>query len=204
MKKLLLIGAMALATISMSAQDLAGKRFIGGAFGYSQEKKDAFGNRDKEYSFTPLVGKFISSDVAVGVKLGYIGSNKGVYAKETNIYSKTRTNGFIVSPMLRKYFPIGGNGFYFFGEAALPIEYTHSNTAGSRVNNFDVNVNLNAGFDYILNERISFETSLNIFKFGYSNSNPLVKDVKSSNSMNFRFDPTKNIGDFTVGVKFLF
>lgn len=203
MKKLLLIGAMALATISMSAQDLAGKMFIGGAFGYSQGTKDALGNRDKDYSFTPLVGKFISSDVAVGVKLGYIGSNKGT-TTSTGQFSKTRTNGFIVSPMLRKYFPIGGNGFYFFGEAALPIEYTHSNSAGYRVNNFDVNVNLNAGFDYILNERISFETSLNIFKFGYSNSNPLVKDVKSSNSMNFRFDPTKNVGDFTVGVKFLF
>lgn len=202
MKKLLLLGAMALATVSMSAQDLAGKMFVGGSFGYTQDKKIG-DTRAKTYSVMPTVGKFISSDMAVGVSLGYKGGKDGgkVYDQAGELIDASKSNGFVINPFARKYFALGNAGFHLFGEAGLPIEFYHISGA-DKANNFDINVDLNVGFDYIINSKISFETKLNLFRFGYSNNNPY--SGKSSNAMNFGFNPTKNVGDFTVGVKFLF
>lgn len=207
MKKLFILGAMALATLSMSAQDFTGKWFIGGTAGYGQKNVGFDANnkaiKDKTYGFKPLIGTFIAPDIAVGARIGWEGSEKN--ETEAGISGVVKANDFVVAPMVRKYIPLGDSGFNFFGELALPVSFGDSklkNVKDSKTSNFGIGLKLNAGFDYIINETLSFETSMNLANFGYTSSKP--KGGKRSSDMNINVDPFQKLNLFEVGFKVLF
>lgn len=203
MKKLFVLGALALATISMSAQDYTGKWFVGGTAGYGQKEVGTDSNgkklKDKTYGVKPLVGTFIAPTIAVGGRIGFEGSEEN---QESGVYKKSE---FVIAPMVRKYLPLGDSGFNFFGELSLPVSFgngKYKENKDSKTTNFNFGLKLNAGFDYIINETFSFETSMNLANFGYESSKP--KGGKSSNNFNINANPFQELNVFEVGFKVLF
>lgn len=196
MKKILLVGALALSSLFASAQDgLQGVWFAGGNVTLSSSKDKATDIKTEEYTVMPLLGKFITPSVAIGGALGFthIGNDK----------NNGTGNSFIIQPLARKYWNIGGN-FYFFGQAALPVEFGHENKDGSRKNTFGVHAQFSPGFDLIVNDWFTVEASFTLLNAGYTRSKP--KDGKATDtwSLNGKTIGSSKVGDVSVGVKFLF
>lgn len=203
MKKLLLVGALALSTMFASAQGLEGKWFVGGQLGYEHTKVKDGGKGDK-YTIMPTVGKFISPDVAVGAAFGYEGSKNGDF----------KTNQVVVAPLVRKYWNISG-GLFFFGQASLPVSFGDKNFGemedkdgeiyigklDKKAKTLGVNLELAPGFDYIINEKFSIETSFRVLSLGYNNEKQ--GDYKKDTFGFFANEGTK-FGELKIGFKMIF
>ena len=118
MKKLFFILTLALVSFGLSAQDgLKGTWFAGGQLSY--------GKTDQEFKFAgettiaevksltllPIVGTFVTPDVAVGAGIGYM-SDK--------VEDSDKVDYFVFKPLVRKYWNITGP-IYLFGQVAAPI-----------------------------------------------------------------------------------
>lgn len=195
MKKLLLIGALALVTLFSNAQDgLMGTSFVGGTFSYHDKGEDS-----DSYAIKPMFGTFISPSVAVGGALGYIHSKDG----------SRKTNEFEIMPFARKYWNLTGK-LYFFGEVALPIAFgndkdvvgTGTEAKEKKTNNFRGHLAFNPGFDLFVNSWFSVEAKFNVASIGFESSKP--KGGDSSTTWGFGGLDSTDLADITVGVKFLF
>ncbi|WP_353120895.1 outer membrane beta-barrel protein [Dysgonomonas capnocytophagoides] len=212
MRKLFLVGALALSTLFVSAQDgLQGKWFVGGTVGYqslkNQEVTVLGGEFDevKSFSIMPTIGTFISPSVAVGAAVGYQ-NIKGTDILSEGKKADTKFNAFVIQPFARKYWNITG-GLHFFGEAALPVQFGNTKTgegdAQVKVNATSFGLALSPGFDYIVNDWISIETKFTVFNIDYTSVKP--KGGDSTNNFSIMGDTNANkFGDLTIGVKFLF
>ncbi|MFV0331568.1 MAG: hypothetical protein ACK5KL_17400 [Dysgonomonas sp.] len=210
MKKLFLVAVLAVISMCVSAQGLKGTWFAGGqlSFGSAKNKGIKVGDVTGEQKITnttvlPIIGTFVSPDVALGIGLGYMGGNSKIEGEQ---YLKT--NNFVVKPLVRKYWNISG-GLFFFGQAALPVIIGNSEGAkdSGKTNTTNIGLELSPGFDYVINSWLTIETSFTILNTGYSRSKP--KGGDASTSFEFNANPFKSIGDRTVGelqvgVKFLF
>lgn len=206
MKKLLLSGFLVLSCLFMNAQEgLQGTWFAGGQLGFGSTKRNVtISGTDAErkinsFSISPLVGTFVSPDVAVGLAFGYENQKIKVAGEQTS-----KTNGFIIQPFARKYWNISG-GLYFFGQAALPVSFGSEEGANSdsKINTTDIYVALAPGFDYVINSWLTVETSFTVLSAGYSSEKP--KGGKTDSSFGFNANSHGNkIGDLTIGIKFLF
>lgn len=201
MKKLFLVGAFALSTVfAASAQDLQGKWFVGGNVSIDNSNNKSTLVKTNGFEILPMAGTFISSDIAIGAKLGYATSKTKKDGVQTD-----KSSDFVIAPFARKYWNISG-GLHFFGQAALPISFGTTEYAKDmpKVNSTNFGVALAPGFDYIVNDWFSIETSFTIFSAGYESSKP--KGGKSTNSFNagFNGDNASTVGNLSIGAKFLF
>lgn len=207
MKKLLLVSALALSCLFANAQDgLKGTWFIGGQAGFGSDKSyvgttSITEQKVTDFTVAPLVGTFISPSVAVGGAIGF-GSVK---TKLADVQTAKSTEVSIM-PFVRKYWNIT-SGLYFFGQAGLPVSLGNTELGNGdtkvKVNQTNIAVALAPGFDYIINSWITVETSFTLLSARYNNTKPKGGDSSSS----FRFNGDTHgteIGDLTIGVKFLF
>jgi len=196
MKKLFLVGALALSTVfAASAQDLEGKWFVGGQLGFKSTKIKGVDDKANEYTILPTIGTFISSDVAVGASLGYKGTKEG----------KAKTNAIVIAPLARKYWNIAG-GFNVFGQAALPIAFGDKTTGlegAEKFKTLDIHLELAPGFDYIFNDKFSLETSFTVLRLGYAQSKQGEAKTDSF-GFNANQDDSSYLGEFKVGFKMFF
>ena len=214
MKKILLVGALALLSLFSNAQDgLKGTWFAGGQVAFGSNKS-YWGNDEVKYdnyTFQPLVGIFISSDVAVGAALGYSYSKSPSGTINSEVYY-AKNSTFIVQPFVRKYWNITG-GLYFFGQGSLPasfgtqrIDYPDGSYYASdrfKTKTKSLSIVVSPGFDYIITDWMSIEASFTLLSAGYTSSKP--DGEKSSNSFSFNGDTHSNkIGNIAIGFKFLF
>jgi hypothetical protein len=210
MKKVLLVAVLAVFSVCVNAQGLKGTWFAGGqlSFGSTKDKGVTIGGVAGEQKITnttvlPIIGSFVSPDVAIGVGLGYMGGNAKFEGEQ---FSKT--SNFVVKPLVRKYWNISG-GLFFFGQAALPVIVgsAEGTKDSGKTNNLNVGLELAPGFDYVINSWVTIETSFTILNTGFARSKP--KGGDASTSFEFNANPFNSIGDRTVGelqvgVKFLF
>lgn len=189
MKKLLLIGALALVTLFSNAQDgLMGTSFVGGSFGYQDLGKDA-----DEYSIVPMFGTFISPSVAVGGALGYSHSKDDGF----------KTNEFLIMPFARKYWNLTGK-LYFFGEVALPVAFGNEKDGDAKTNTFSGDLAFNPGFDLFVNNWFSVEAKFNVASIGFGSRKPKGGDSETTWGFRGNTINSEKLGQLTVGVKFLF
>jgi len=210
MKKLLLACLLAIPCLFAHAQvDLQKKWFVGGQVSYHSIDDPGLaqytsGYDLKQYHFLPTVGTFISSSVAVGLSVGY--QNSKYTGKDDNNWT-SKYNNIDIQPFTRKYWNIT-KGLYFFGEAALPISFGNSkgilqDTEVYKMNTTHIGLRVSPGFDYFINDWISIETKFTLFSATYTEFKPKEGD----STTNFRIGADTNanqIGDLTIGVKFLF
>lgn len=194
MKKLLLIGTLIFSCLLVNAQDgLKGTWFAGGALKF-QSVDEGLTLENEEigdtYSVMPLVGKFISPSVAIGGALGYTHTKIG----------EVKSNAITIQPLARKYWNISG-GLYFFGQAALPINFIDIKDGN---NAFAMGVTLSPGFDLIVTDWLTVEASFALVSANYLNISPEEGDSVSAWSINGNSIGSTEFGKLTVGVKFLF
>jgi len=196
MKKLFLLGFLALSCLFVNAQDgLQGTWFAGGNVNFGSTKIHTTTGEEKtdRYGVMPLVGTFISPNVAVGAALGFDHLKEG----------EAKQNLFTIMPLARKYWNITGN-FYFFGQASLPVAFGNEKEGDYKANVFGAHVELSPGFDWIVNSWFTVETSFTLVSAGYTSYKPKGGKTDSSWGINGNTIGTKKFGDLTVGVKFLF
>jgi hypothetical protein len=233
MKKLFLVGALALTGLFATAQEgLQGTWFVGGQVSFSNTSQDDY--KSSSYFILPIAGTFITPSVAIGAGVGYIGTSEKYGDTKLNAGLEddegTVGNGgtFVVKPLVRKYWNIAG-GLFFYGQAALPVKFgTSKRYAYDVITGFDpktglpitedtvtktkttnVALELSPGFDYVINKWLTIETSFTIFSLGYNSSKVDVSGAKAANTFEFNANPFNSVGDrevgkLQVGVKFLF
>ena len=120
MKKLLfsIVAIALLGVTTVSAQGFKGKWFILGEAEYSTQQDGDVQN----YSILPVVGTFIAPTTAVGLGIGYIGSNT-----DKGNDNSLKTGSLLVQPLVRKYWGLKDN-FFFSGKAAVPLAFGKETT----------------------------------------------------------------------------
>ncbi|OYU80372.1 MAG: hypothetical protein CFE23_09915 [Flavobacterium sp. BFFFF1] len=201
MKKVLLAAAMVFLTFAAQAQEksegLKGIWWVAGQVSYASEKTgDAKKTSDM---ILPIVGKFITPSVTVGVGIGTINSKD-----DNGVAVTSEENTFVIKPLVRKYWNVAG-GLFFYGQTALPVMFGKDKVADSKTTS--IALELAPGFDYVINKWMTVETSFTILNVGMSTKTPDTGD--KTTKFGFNANPMNSVGDRTlgslqVGVKFLF
>jgi hypothetical protein len=204
MKKILLVAALALSTLTINAQDkkeskgLQGVWWVAGQVSFDSSKTGTA--KSDSNMILPIVGTFVSPDVTIGLGIGNIASKTVNGAGVTTAEGST----FVVKPLVRKYWNVSG-GLFFYGQAALPIMMGKDKVSEGKTSSFALE--LAPGFDYVVNKWLTVETSFTVFNVGSTTSTPKVGDKTTTfgfnaNPMNSVSD--RQLGNLQVGVKFLF
>ena len=159
MKKSVLAAGIVLMSFTAQAQEksrgLEGAWFVTSQFGYQQTKTGD--DKATNLSVIPIVGNFITPSVAVGAGVGIMNIKS-----ETGSVTNANTNLIVVEPLIRKYWNVAGN-FYFFGQLATPIISGKEKEADTKVSQFGVA--LSGGFDFFVTSSFSVEFSYDLANF---------------------------------------
>lgn len=176
MKKLLLAAAVVLSTFSAQAQEkskgLEGAWFVTSQFGYQQTKTGD--DKATNLSVIPIVGNFITPSVAVGAGVGIMNIKS-----ETGSVTNANTNLVVIEPLVRKYWNVAGN-FYFFGQIATPIITGKEKEADTKVSQFGVAVS--GGIDFFVTKNFSVELSYDLANFTSTTIKPDGGDKTTVNN----------------------
>jgi len=211
MKKLITISS-ALLILTGSAMAQEGSWYIGGNAGFNSKKttSDIRGTKsddikNTEWSFAPEVGTFLSNNLQVGVGLNF-GGNKitdynSAVDRETTV---SRFGGTLYA----RYFFGKGNFRPFLGAnlSLLPGSAKIKSIVNTedKYNTFDWGININAGFAYALNSRVTVVGSFGAIGFSSNSVSSKDGDYKQTTS-GFGFENAGTLGNrFTVGVYYTF
>ncbi|HNP33300.1 MAG TPA: outer membrane beta-barrel protein [Flavobacterium sp.] len=171
MKKLLLAAGIVLSTFTAQAQEkksegLQGAWFVTSQFGYQQTKTGE--DKSTNLSVIPIVGTFVTPSVAVGAGVGVMNIKS-----ETGSTTNAKTNLFVVEPLVRKYWNIAGN-FYFFGQIASPIITGKEKESDTKVSQFGLSAS--GGMDFFVTKHFSVEFSYDLANFTSTTIDPSSGD----------------------------
>jgi hypothetical protein len=204
MKKILLVAAIALSTLTANAQDKKESKGLQGVWWAAGQlstanTKDGAGNKTANTTILPIVGTFVSPDVTIGLGIGNIGTKTTPVVGEA-----TSGNTFVVEPLVRKYWNISG-GLFFYGQAALPMTFGKD---AAKTKTTSVSLDFAPGFDYVINKWMTVETSFSIANIGSTSTTPEGGATSSTFGLNvnpFDMNPgSRSVGGLRLGVKFLF
>ncbi|GEJ44289.1 MULTISPECIES: outer membrane beta-barrel protein [unclassified Chryseobacterium] len=218
MKKILLMGAVALFALS-NAQIAKGTSYLSGQVEYYHKEKNEFEAKTKDdvIRILPTAGYFVDSNLAIGLGVGY----KSAVTKYTvngfeflnTIEIKNTDNAFVVAPFVRKYWTLSDK-LYIFGQLQVPLEFGNEkldfNSEGdggdpilsapfTEKNNYtNIGVNIKPGLDYFLTKNWSIEATVG--EFGYNTYKKDMEGAKRTNDYKFGV----NLASVTFGVKYVF
>lgn len=159
MKKLVLAVSILILSLNAQAQEksegLKGAWFVTSQFGYQQTKSGD--EKATNLSIIPIVGNFITPSVAVGAGVGIMNIKS-----ETGSVTNASTNLIVIEPLVRKYWNVAGN-FYFFGQLATPIITGKEKEANTKVSQYGLA--MSGGFDYFVTKNFSVEFSYDLANF---------------------------------------
>ncbi len=159
MKKLVLAVSILIISLTAQAQEksegLKGSWFVTSQFGYQQTKSGD--DKATNLSIIPIVGNFITPSVAIGAGVGMMNIKS-----ETGSVTNASTNLIVIEPLVRKYWNVAGN-FYFFGQLAAPIITGKEKEADTKVSQFGLA--MSGGFDFFVTKNFSVEFSYDLANF---------------------------------------
>jgi opacity protein-like surface antigen len=170
MKKLILAAGIVLLSLTTQAQEksqgLKGAWFVTSQVGYQQTKTGD--SKGTNLSIVPIVGTFVTPSVAVGAGVGMID------IKAENATGTTaNTNLLVIEPLVRKYWNVAGN-FYFFGQLATPIISGKEKEADTKVSQFGLA--MSGGIDFFVCKNFSVEFSYDLANFTSTTIDPKTGD----------------------------
>lgn len=171
MKKILLLAGITLFGLTSYAQEKESKGLEGAWFatsqvGYQQTKTgDA---KSTNLTILPIVGYFVSPSVAVAAGVGYINIKS-----ETGSATNANTGLIVVEPLIRKYYNVAGN-LYFFGQLAAPIMSGKEKESELKVTQFGLAAS--GGFDFFVTKHFSVEFSYDLANFTSTTLDPKTGD----------------------------
>ena len=172
MKNFLLLAGIALFGLSVNAQEKESKGLQGAWFatsqvGYQQTKTGD--TKSTNLMVLPIVGCFISPSVAVGAGVGYMNIKS-----ETGGTTSANTGLIVIEPLVRKYYNVAGN-LYFFGQLAAPIMSGKEKESEMKVTQYGLAVS--GGFDFFVTKHFSVE-----FSYDLANITSTTLDPKTGDS----------------------
>lgn len=202
MKKLILSSAIALFGM-VSAQEsetpgfVKGDTFITGAVGYSNTTEGNVENNT--FAIAPSVGYFVSPNIAVGARVGYVNSKET--DKTTLITVEDKMDTFTAGAFGRYYYTPASR-FSIFGE--LNANYgtqKFTNTVGAvttdaKFNGFDINIA--PGVNYFISKNFALEATWGVL--GYSSFKADVAGAESQDNFNVGLD----LNDLSLGLVYKF
>jgi len=206
-----------------AAQFSKGQVYLGGSMTASSSHNDSNSpnvvvNPDKNssLSISPVLGYFLSPNLAVGGTVGYSTSSSEssfvntIYDNNNNpinvnANSKTVTKGFTVGSFARYYVPIS-NSFYFAAQGQINFTRSNSNytlTNGAPVNqevsnqtpSYAVAVTIKPVFIFFPSPKWGIEASVGSLGYNYQRELP---DVHSSTTFSL------GAGQFSFGLAYYF
>ncbi len=170
MKKLLLAAGIVLLSLTTQAQEksqgLKGAWFVTSQVGYQQTKTGDL--KGTNLSVIPIVGTFVTPSVAVGAGVGMID------IKAENAAGTTaNTNLMVIQPLVRKYWNVAGN-FYFFGQLATPMISGKEKEADTKISQFGVA--MSGGIDFFVCKNFSVEFSFDLANLTSTTIDPKTGD----------------------------
>lgn len=200
MKKILLSAVALMAFGFANAQEAAttgfseGDVFITGSVGFGSEKTgDA---KTNTFNFSPKAGYFVTSNIAVGVQLGFTSGKDTVETPAGDVENKQ--TGLEVGAFGRYYFTPTRN-FSFFGQ--LSAGYVTNKTEDEGAPEYKengINIGLAPGVSYFVSDHIAFEATFGIL--GYRTLKPDVDGADSTNTFNLG----ANFSDINFGMVYKF
>lgn len=170
MKKFLLAVGITFLGFTANAQDenkgLEGAWFATSQIGYQQSKSGDV--KSTNLTILPIVGTFVTPSLAVGAGIGYMNikaDNADVGGVTTDLNSKL----FVVEPLVRKYWTVANN-FYFFGQLATPIINGKEDTTDLKISQYGAT--MSGGFDFFVTKNFSVEFSYNLINFSQTTLKP--------------------------------
>ena len=196
MRNLILVAILLAFGSTLSAQGLKGTWFVGGMvdFGKSEKYVDDVKIKKDTYGLMPLLGTFVTPDLAVGGAIGF---------SQVKFDSNNKSTTFTIMPLVRKYWNITGN-LFVFGQAALPVGIGKDKSGGLKDDQFSMHFQLAPGFDLIVNKWMTIEASFALLNAGFTRNKPDEGKSTTDWSINGNSIASSTIGDISVGVKFLF
>ena len=213
MKKIMLMVAMAVATLTANAQV-----YVGGGLGFSSSKKayvDADGVTEPDavtsFSILPEIGYKLDDKLSVGIQLGFTTTSFGDIEFEGVDLKDVKSTGFSIAPYARYTFVKWGKVGLF---ADAQFAYTHTSTKGDYpIGNDNVieceetenewSLGIIPGLSFDVNEKITLITKVGWL--GYSSAKPEYKigdeKRKYKASSNFGLNLTNNV-EFAVFYNF--
>ena len=201
MKKILLLAGIVLLSLTANAQEkdkgLQGTWWVAGQVSFASEKTGDV--KSTSNMILPIVGYFVAPDVTLGIGIGTIGSKS-----ETGSVTTAEDNIFVVKPLVRKYWNVKGN-LFFYGQAALPMMFGKDKITDDKSSS--VALELAPGFDYVINKWLTIETSFTVLNVGTETITPKVGEKTTKFGFNanpFNSVADRTLGGLQIGVKFLF
>lgn len=196
MKKIILSVAAVFAFGFANAQDTEGtgtKGFANGDVfitGAVSIGSDTYGD-DKTTSFeiAPSAGLFVTDNIAVGVRLGYMSSKSESGSVDTADNSNFSVGAF------GRYYATPTSDFSFFGELAFDYNTMKDNLSDGKANGFDIA--LAPGVSYFISDNFALEAAFGVLSYG---TDKVDGADDSANSFNFGVD----MRDIRLGLVYKF
>jgi opacity protein-like surface antigen len=207
--KVALISLFVLFSVGLNAQV-----FVGGSFGLRLSGGTNDDNSKKpskfELGIAPVAGKFISEKAAVGVGLNF---GSSVENNNQSIEVVDKVTAFGISPFIR-YYAVNLNKFSVFGQGTVGLSFAKQNSTveGDLVEgpkSSVMSLGIVPGLAYDVNDKISLETTINFFNFGFSHSvtksaNGSDKEKTTAFGMGADLDNIANTNNISIGAIFKF
>lgn len=172
MKKIMMIAAMMVATMSASAQV-----YVGGGVGFQTTSQGDVTNTT--IKLMPEIGYNLDENWAVGVALGYGHSKNSV---ETNgVEVSVKTNVFSINPYARYTFAKFDKVNLFVDGG---VEYVHTKSGDDKNNQFAIG--LKPGVAVNLNDKLSFVTHVGFLGYKYDKDD--YEGAKAANTFGLDID----------------
>lgn len=165
MKKLLLATVVAVFTLTGVKAQEKSEGFQGVWWALGQLQYSSVEKGPQSFSILPVVGTFVTSDVTVGLGLGY---------ESKKDYQEKAVDAFVVMPLARKYWAVSDN-FFIFGQADVPLKFMDGATA--------YGFNLRPGVDFFVSKKLTLEATFG--QFGYNAVKPKNGDAVGTTSLGF-------------------
>ncbi|WP_256011355.1 outer membrane beta-barrel protein [Desertivirga xinjiangensis] len=180
MKKVLLIAAIAVCSLKVSAQTEQGNIVVGGSVNFSSQKIEVEDDAATSFSIIPKAGYFIQENIALGTGIGF---------QSGKSFDGDKTNTFIIAPFGRYYKSISEQ-FKFFGELSVPMAFGRSeNEDGDKGPKYSaIGVGLSPGFAFFPTKKFGIELSFSGISYRSETVKPEIGDDMTSNVFNIGAD----------------
>lgn len=160
------------------------------------------------FTFSPMVGKFISQKIGIGIGFNFSLSNTKTTGTTVTI---DKSSAFGLCPFIR-YKVLTLNKFLVFSQANIGFSYSNPTTTmvgttADETKTTNLYFNVVPGIAYNLNKKISFQTFINVLNFGYYLTTTKLnseKETTSSFGLGAGLNNIVTIGNITIGAIYKF
>jgi hypothetical protein len=198
--------AFLLLTATSKAQINKGSVLLGGNFRlYTVTQNNNSSSKQNGFLVSPVIGKAISQNLVMGIETG-IGMYK---AENTQTGFGQRNNVYLLGLFLRKYKPVGNDGFYVFLQGNLSGSHNRdkvtSNTSNSKTSVTIVGLGIYPGLSFAICKNFQFELAFkNLGTLSYYHTSYTENNIDMFKTNSFEITSFDNReSTFSMGFKFI-